>query len=415
MTDPRALLPVQPDLPCEVAGRLKRDFERFRTEPLPVPLEPYLLEAYGVDVSSSYAGRPIRNPWGKASGQLSMRMTQVREDIAAGLGFIVLKTVIAEDPAGSRSMAAWATTEARMEVEPVVGLSGTPGWSVHWKGRGWGDSLEAYGQLVQDATRAGREAGVPIVPSIKYHLPLNDEPWRVEEYEHTTRVIQEAAADEPNFVIEKDFSPTLAGSGRAADRDTILRWLREVTPLIRHACTRPTHIGLKLFNALAPDEFQVEMLELIAALGPTSRPDFIVFANRLYDTKRGAARGGPDLSDRNLRILAAQRESTGRPYPIPLSATGDISNGRLATFYALMGCRSFQVHTGFQLPSTAYARTSGQKVERALHALTFDPLDGLVAWLLHVSGRLGLAESRFTAVVDAAERLTPSELQATLA
>lgn len=415
MTRPLAWLPARPDVPDPLSRRLAADFERFRSEPLPRPLEPYLRETYGVDLGSTYAGRPIRNPWGKASGQLSMRPGQVAEDVRSGLGFVVLKTVVAEDGAGGRSMGAWATAEARMEVEPVVGRTGRRGWSVHWKGRGWGDTLEAYCRLVLEATRIGRDAGVPVVPSIKYHLPTEDEAWRIAEYEHTTRAILDAAREEPEPALEKDFSPTLAGSGRAADRAVILRWLREVTPLIRGACVRPARIGLKLFNALGPDELQLELLETIAGLSPGARPDFLVYANRLFDPARGAARGGPDLSDRNLEILERLRGSSPGGFLVPLSATGDIASGRIALAYALMGCRSFQVHTGFQLPSTAYARVDGPKVERALHSLIFDPADGLAAWLIHAAGRLGLAEPRFAAVVDAAEKLTCSELEAALA
>ena len=39
----------------------------------------YVLETYGLDVSSRYAGLPIKNPWGKASGQLTMRPAQLAE------------------------------------------------------------------------------------------------------------------------------------------------------------------------------------------------------------------------------------------------------------------------------------------------------------------------------------------------
>src|SRR5262245_38003680 len=94
------LLPPEPDVPVPLLRQIATDVERFAHDGLPHPLEPYLLETYRVDVSSVYAGLPIRNPWGKASGQLSMTLAQVEEDAAAGLGFVVLKTLIAEDAAG---------------------------------------------------------------------------------------------------------------------------------------------------------------------------------------------------------------------------------------------------------------------------------------------------------------------------
>src|SRR5438552_18216139 len=119
MTPRPHLLPAEPCIPAALRQQLTEDFDRLARAGLPRPLEPFLLERYQLDVRSTYAGLPIRNPWGKASGQLSMNLHQVEEDATAGLGFVLLKTVIAEDAAGGRTMAAWAVPEARMVVEPI--------------------------------------------------------------------------------------------------------------------------------------------------------------------------------------------------------------------------------------------------------------------------------------------------------
>jgi hypothetical protein len=58
------------------ARRLAEDFESFRAG-LPRPLEPYVLETYGIDLGSVYGGLKIKNPFGKASGQLSLAPHQV--------------------------------------------------------------------------------------------------------------------------------------------------------------------------------------------------------------------------------------------------------------------------------------------------------------------------------------------------
>ena len=64
--------------------------------------------------------------------------------------------------------------------------------------------------------------------------------------------------------IEKDFSPTLAGSDRAAQKHIILQWLMRVTGLIRQAASPiPIKVGLKVFNAVFDDAFQLEMLRAI--------------------------------------------------------------------------------------------------------------------------------------------------------
>jgi dihydroorotate dehydrogenase len=147
---------------------------------------------------------------------------------------------------------------------------------------------------------------------------------------------------------------------------------------------------------LFDDEFQLEMLKSVATAGD-DRPDFVVYANRLFDPhrefdgQRGIAMGGPDLSSRNLRVLGefqdwsrAQRSIA----PLEISATGDICSGRRAVEYLLCGCRTFQLHTFFQLPSSEYAMRQGSKLARALHQLYFHPRDGFIAWILHAANRL---------------------------
>jgi hypothetical protein len=127
----------------------------------------------------------------------------------------------------------------------------------------------------------------------------------------------------------------------------------------------------------------------------------VTYANRLFDPnrvldgQRGVAYGGPDLRDRNLRVLSAWRSArqhnAAAHEPLELSGTGDISSGRIAVEYALRGCTGFQIHTLFQLPAEEYAARVGTKVQKALHRLYFDPDDGFIVWAIHVARRLGLA------------------------
>lgn len=384
--------------PDSVRQRVQRDYERFAKSGLPTSLERYLLDEYDLDVMAEYAGYQIKNPWGKASGQLSMTARQVEEDVAAGLGFVVLKTVIAQDEQGSQSMSAWAIPEARMVAEKIVGKLGETGWTITWKGRGWWQPFEAYLQLIRDARRIANGTETLIVPSCKYHLPSPNEPeWRVGEYDFTTAKMLEAW--QPNgspMPLEKDFSPTLAGSDRAAAQAKILEWLRVVPKLVRDSAARSgfgqVRLGMKLFNALFDDSFQLEMLDAIH--GPAAdRPDFFIYANRLFDPhrefegQRGVAFGGPDLSDRNLRALDQWRTSS----PLPWSATGNITTGRMAIEYLLRGATSFQLHTFFQLPAEQYAMKTGNRTQRALHELHFHPQTGFVVWLHHLANQRGFS------------------------
>ena len=384
------------------------DYERFR-DGLPARLEEYVRDKYRLDLSSEYGGLLVKTPFGKASGQLSLNTGQVRRDAEDGLGFVVLKSIIAEDERGGQSMSAWAVHETRMLVERIKGSDGTQGWTVTWKGRGWYDTFDKYLEFFGEALEVGLGSRMPVLPSSKYHLPRpGEEDWKTGEYEYTTRRLLDVwerlwPGEEP-MPIEKDFSPTLAGDDRASESQTIIRWLTHVTGLIRRAAKpRPVSVGLKLFNAVFGEDFQLEMLRAVnEACEGEEAPDFLVYANRLFDPVRefdgvrGVAYGGPDLSARNLAVLRRLRASgqTGevKACRTPLSATGDIASGRAAAEYLLRGASTFQIHTYFQLPSTKFAMRVGSKTARALHELYFNPEKGLVAWLLHLRRAFGWPE-----------------------
>ena len=365
-------------------AKLERDFDRFKRE-LPRDFPAHVRETYGIDLTARYLGAVVPHPIGKGSGQLSLNTGQLEDDATAGLAFSVLKTVIAEDETGARAMAAWAIHETKMKVEQRGGGTGTEtgreGWTVTWKGRGWDRPFDDYLALVRagrDLTRAGR---LLVVPSVKYHLPRLAEPFREGEYRYATTQLADAWR-EPPLLVEKDFSPTLAGDALADDRAQILRWLREVPGRIRAASRIPVRVAVKLMNARFDDRFQVEMME--ACKGA----DGLVVFNRLFDAERGVAYGGWDLSDRNLRVLDSYRPLPPSTAPYrPLTGTGNICSGRMILEYARRGCESVQMHTFFQLPLSEYPATHGSRVQRALHALVFHPRDGLIAVMLEREAR----------------------------
>jgi hypothetical protein len=363
--------------------RLAADFERFGRA---MPRDPaaHVRETYGIDLTARYLGFDLPHPIGKGSGQLSLNEDQLDTDREAGLAFVVLKTVIAEDEAGARSMGAWAIHETRMKVERR-GSDGRSGWTVTWKGRGWDRPFEDYLGLVRmggDLTRAG---ALVAVPSVKYHLPRLGEAFRSGEYRYTTGRIMEAWG--PGEVpLEKDFSPTLAGDPLADERERILRWLREVPGEIRRAAAgAPLRLAVKLMNARFDDEFQRAMLAAVRDA------DALVCFNRLWDAEAGVAYGGWDLSERNLRVLHSAR-AAGARFP-QLVGTGNVCSGRLALDYARAGCESVELHTFFQLPLAEYPAAEGSRTQRALHALLFHPEDGMVAGMLELE-RAGVLHRR---------------------
>ncbi|HLS48255.1 MAG TPA: hypothetical protein VK012_07025, partial [Gemmatimonadales bacterium] len=228
----------------------------------------------------------------------------------------------------------------------------------------------------------GRQTGLLAVPSVKLHLPEIDEPFTDTEYAHTIGSLAGAWGDEP-LLVEKDFSPTLAGDPLASEQRRILRWIEEVPRRIREAAPRGARVALKLMNARFDDQFQRRMVE---AAGRSA--DAVTAFNRLWDADRGVAYGGWELSERNLRVLE------GIAALPPLSGTGNICSGKAIVAYACHGATSVQLHTVFQLPLSLYTATEGSRTARTLHLLVFDPQEGLVATMLGLEERGRLARQR---------------------
>lgn len=378
-------------------ARIAEDYARF-TSGLPNLLEAYVLDTYGISLASEYAGLPVRNPFGKASGQLSLNTSQVARDAESGLGFVVLKTLIAQDDSGAQSMKAWAIPATKMTVEEIVGtreaVRGERGWTVTWKGRGWSDTFEAYLKFFGESLDIGSGNNMLIVPSVKYHLPKPGETeWRTDEYEFTTSALWDVWHSHRSTVmpLEKDFSPTLAGDQSfSSQRETILGWLNTVPRIIHDTSDgKEIRLGMKLFNAAHSDDFQIEMLDACEAAEGSSRSDYLIYDNRLFDPAKsyegvsGVAYGGPDLSDRNLCVLSNWKHT------MPLSATGNIVTGKIAFEYLKRGATTFQMHTLFQLPDTEFDMKGGTRTARALHRLLFHPEHGFLATILSARDGVG--------------------------
>lgn len=397
------LLPERLSPRPELLARVERDYEALADARPPAPLEAYIREAYGLDLTARLGRWRLRHPFGKASGQLSLATSQVEADAEAGLAFVVLKTVIAENPRGGSRMEAWKLPAARMVCERIRSRSGRDGWTITWVGRGWEGSLAEYARLVRETVAIGRDRGLPVIPSVKLHVPTDEgEEYDAEEYAHTLRVLEEAwreGGQPPPLVIEKDFSPTLAALVPSRARAMILGWLRDVPRVVRSSMPEgAVAIGIKLMNALFDDGFQIEMLR--AASEVTPPVEFLTCFNRLFDPerefegRRGVAYGGHDLSDRNLDVL--ERWALEEHPSAAICATGNIGSGRMMAEYALRGASCGQIHTFFQVPRSEY-RSRAPRSRAALHELLFHPQGGLIVSLDHIresSGRRG-SELRF--------------------
>lgn len=394
MVRPKYFLPSEFKISASYKKALEEDYQTFILEP-----EQHIKNRYGIDVSSFYGPLKIKNPFGKASGQLSTNAMQVKADIEGGLGFTVLKTVIAEGADQKSEMEAWKIKAPKMVIEKITSQSGYDGYTVTWKGRGWEKSLATYLDFMDESLAL--DSDYPIIPSCKYHLPKPGEEYRKEEYTYTTQKILDVWKKHRKsyLVLEKDFSATLAGTKQGSEKECVLAWLKEVPEIIKESVDEPVYLGVKLMNTLLPDEFQRELVKTLLTKDSTWLADYAVCFNRLFDPNKefegqiGVAYGGYDLSDRNLWALEALLAD--RPGRL-ISATGNICSGKMMLEYALRGALNGQLHTFFQLPQSEYAPIEGSRIKKALHELLFNPQKGLVAGLIYIREKLQRPDDPFT-------------------
>jgi len=203
-----------------------------------------------------------------------------------------------------------------MVVEPIQSVqTGATGWTVTWKGRGGGSRSPDYLLLVTAACSIARSRDLLIVPSVNTTCPHLGKPSGVpRNMSRQTRAILDAYQSSIGLSpmpLEKDFSPTLAGSDRVSGKPWFSNGSGRVPDLIRSAAPGAGQVKWASSSSTAStdDPFQLAMpAEVHSGKSPA---DFVIYANRLFDPnrvfegKQGVAYGGPDLSDRNLRVLSA--------------------------------------------------------------------------------------------------------------
>ena len=112
------MLVGRPSVSSEWRARLEKLAEQTSANPT-ADLPDIIRDELKVDLSARYGGIEIAHPFGKASGQLSFTRQQVQTDLEAGIGFIVLKTAIAESPTRAGTTMATFTGTGDVTVPPV--------------------------------------------------------------------------------------------------------------------------------------------------------------------------------------------------------------------------------------------------------------------------------------------------------
>ena len=381
-------LPIQLEISAAERSCLERDYELYATDELPAAWEDFVREEYGLDVVGRFAGMPIRNPFGCAGGPLCRNILQVREASEAGLGFVTLIAARARDEAGATMVQDWRGLESEIDLEEHDG-----GRSLTWIECGWYDNLEVYAEFLRTALEVGGRRRMLVVPAVRISVNARGQA-SPSEVRHTVRLLQEVwhgAHPDQSLPLEVEVLPEMRGLSPVHKKKALLRACGAAVGLIKAASEHPRYVcaGLKLGSAAFDAAFQARAVE--AALGGAEKPGFLVLFDRLrrFERRRGGrctvSFGGEELSRRNLAAIDRLDRT------VEFSALGDITTGRRMVEYALRGATSGQMHTIFQLPLSFYRRQTGTRIDRALHELVFHPHHGLVAAMLHVRARAGVA------------------------
>ena len=185
----------------------------------------------------------------------------------------------------------------------------------------------------------------------------------------------------------------------------VIEWIRRVPGLIRSAATGDAAQGrTQALQQPRGRGFQHAML----AEGPWRPPArLLVYANRLFDPdrvfegNRGVAYGGPDLSDRNLRMLSAlrgpARGESRRPDAARSSRQPAISARAGSPWNTPAGMH--QLSDPYVVPASRVRvrdATWARRSREALHRLYFDPDEGFILWALHAAKPPGTGWSRWS-------------------
>jgi len=327
------------------------------------------MEEYGIDLSARYTDLKLRTPIVLAPGQLSRFTSQIERAARAGYGAIVLKSVVGEDRDGNASVKFLRRkpTFMRWYIDKRLDPEGRNP-TIHWNGGFDTRNLKEHLRFAKEAYEFGRRVEIPIIASILCHLvSSSEEEFKVEEWEYTTKMLCEIGYRH----FEVDFTPFLKGEDKISDKETVLRWYREVPKIMREG---PYEIKIvpKIMNLDFGIDYQVEMVKAAKEGGC----DGVTIANRFFrwfkDETTGEEYSSPH-GGAELRMINQEqiREVRRRGIEIPINATGGVYTGSDVAEYLSLGAQNVQVLT--------YVLKKG--FENAINNLLFNPEEGLIHYL----------------------------------
>lgn len=320
----------------------------------------------GIDLSSKYGKFKIQHPVLIAPGPLTRERGQIERIKKAGYSGCILKSVVGEDEKGYCSMIDYRKKITYLKT--VYDEEGNP--VIKWDGRADTRNLNDYLKFAKDVFNL-YDKNFLIVSSILCHLPEKDEEIKREEWIYTTKKLYEIGYR----IFEIDFCPSLKKEKKAKDKENILRWYREIPKIIKSAfpdiCVFP-----KILNLDYGIEFEIRMVEESIK----GNSDGVVIGNRFFREDINSAFGGRELRERNLKIIKEVKKAFS---DFPISGTGGIYTGKHIYEYLKFGAENVQI-LSYILGKTKrkFLKEKGDRFEKVLYELFFNPEDGLIMEIL---------------------------------
>jgi len=357
--------------------KIRELYKEYNESGLPKDFTSIVIQEFDIDITAKYIDIELRNPVIVAPGQLTLHEYQIELIAEAGYGAAVLKSVVGEDRYGNSSMAPFfrkKPTYIKVVYDPDdVGRSRP---IILWDGGLDTRPLKEYLNFAANAIKVS--SGLPLIASFLAHLPQLEEPWREDEWIYTASRLRELGYKH----FEIDFCPFIVRENIARDRETVKRWYREATGIIKKGVP-DAKVAPKIMNLNFGEDFQLEMI--ISAV--EGKADGVVVANRFFRTDIGSPYGGRELKERNIRQIArARREGV----KIPISGTGGVYSGIDILDYLKAGAENVQIH------SMIYAFILEKRYEytkvfkKVLLELMLNPNHGFIPAFLDLRNKTGI-------------------------
>ncbi|MFN4227106.1 MAG: hypothetical protein ACK4F0_03070 [Candidatus Ratteibacteria bacterium] len=354
----------------KIEKKLKELQEYYLEHSIDEKFSEIIKEQLDIEFNAFYGKFKLSHPVLVAPGQLTRERQQIERIKNAGYSGCVLKSVVGEDERGNCSMVRYrkSMTFLKTVYEDFDKEGAFP--IILWNGRADIRDLKNYLEFAKEAISFNNNNFL-IVSSVLSHFPEKNQEIKKEEWIYTVKKLYEIGYR----FFEIDFCPGLKIEREIVEKENILRIYREIPQILKDEFSDIV-VFPKLINLDYGIDFQVKMVE--AAI--QGKADGIVIGNRIFKEEINGAWGGEELRERNLKVIREVRNS----YPeFSISGTGGIYKGKHIYQYMESGANCVQI-LSYILGKVKkpFIKQKGDKFEKVIYELFFNPIDGLLPTLL---------------------------------